>query len=61
MKEKHNKEKQSLKQKLDREYEEILAEKRIRIDYTIQNYNNKKRNAQNDFNKTINIFKSKKF
>ena len=61
MKEKHNKEKQSLKQKLDREYEKILAEKRIRIDYTIQNYNNKKRNAQNDFNKTINIFKSKKF
>lgn len=61
MKEKHNKEKQSLKQKLDREYEEILAERRVRIDYTTQNYKNKKRNAQNSYNKALSIYKSKKF
>ena len=59
LKEKQNKEKKSLKQKLDREYEELQAERRHRIDVSVQNYKNKKRNIQNDYNKTQSILNNK--
>lgn len=59
LKEKQNKEKKSLKQKLDREYEELQAERKHRIDVSVQNYKNKKRNIQNDFNKTQSILNNK--
>ena len=59
LKEKQNKEKKSLKQKLDREYEELQAERRHRIDVSVQNYKNKKRNIQNDYNKTQSFLNNK--
>ena len=59
LKEKQNKEKKSLKQRLDREYEELQAERRHRIDVSVQNYKNKKRNIQNDYNKTQSFLNNK--
>ena len=59
LKEKQKKEKKSLKQKLDREYEELQAERRHRIDVSVQNYKNKKRNIQNDYNKTQSFLNNK--
>lgn len=59
LRDKQNKETSSLKQKFDREYEELQFEKKNRITYTIQNYTNKKRKVQNDFRKSINILNNK--
>ena len=54
MKDQQEKERIALKQKFNREYEEIIAEKTNRLEYTRQNYLNKKKNLERNFNMTLN-------
>ena len=54
MKDQQEKERIALKQKFNREYEEIIAEKTSRLEYTRQNYLNKKKNLERNFNMTLN-------
>lgn len=54
MKDQQEKERIALKQKFNREYEEIIAEKTNRLEYTRQNYLNKKKNLERNFNMALN-------
>jgi hypothetical protein len=54
MKDQQDKERIALKQKFNREYEEIIAEKTNRLEYTRQNYLNKKKNLERNFNMALN-------